>query len=97
MALTFVLSWYDEVRLDQLETHRAGTATMSDAVVAELHTRACAIASYVNTEEYVPDPDVDAKAEVDGDGDNDDDGDDSDDDDGDDGDAKGSSSKELQF
>jgi hypothetical protein len=38
MALYFVLSWYEEVRLDQLETRRAGAATMSDAGVAELHT-----------------------------------------------------------
>jgi hypothetical protein len=102
MALSFVLSWYDKVRLDQLATRRAGAAAMSDADVAELHSRACAIASYVNTEEYVPDPDADAEAGAGGDGDDgdddDDDGDDGDDDNGDDGDdVEGSSSEELQF
>jgi hypothetical protein len=48
MALSFVLSWYDEIQLSQLETRRAG-ATLP---AAELRARACAIASYVDTKEF---------------------------------------------
>jgi hypothetical protein len=58
MALSFMLSWYDEIQLSQLETRRAG-ATLP---AAELRARACVIASYVETEEFVADPDVAAGA-----------------------------------
>ena len=57
MALSFVLSWYEEVSLDQLETHRAG---VEDALSAENKTRrlarACAIADFVNQSVFVDDP-----------------------------------------
>ena len=53
MALSFVLSWYDEVRLDQLATRRAGAAA-TEPFLEELHARACAIASYAPVDEYIP-------------------------------------------
>ena len=57
MALSFVLSWYEEVSLDQLETRRAG---VEDALSAENKTRrlarACAIADFVNQSVFVDDP-----------------------------------------
>jgi hypothetical protein len=54
MALSFVLSWYDEVRLDQLPTHRAGIQAMSDAGVNELRVRTATIAGYVDIKKFVP-------------------------------------------
>jgi hypothetical protein len=54
MALSFVLSWYDEVQLSQIGTRRAGVILPS----AELRARACAIASYVDTEEFIANPDA---------------------------------------
>ncbi|KAM0870359.1 hypothetical protein ACQ4PT_040051 [Festuca glaucescens] len=57
MALSFVLSWYEEVSLDQLETCRAG---VEDSLSAENKTgrlaRACAIADFVNQSVFVADP-----------------------------------------
>ncbi|KAM0827102.1 hypothetical protein ACQ4PT_068424 [Festuca glaucescens] len=59
MALSFVLSWYEEVSLDQLETRRAG---VEDELSAENKThrlaRACAIADFVNQSVFVDDPNV---------------------------------------
>ncbi|KAM0860662.1 hypothetical protein ACQ4PT_046399 [Festuca glaucescens] len=56
MALSFVLSWYEEVSLDQLETRRAG---VEDALSAENKTRrlarACAITDFVNKSVFVDD------------------------------------------
>jgi hypothetical protein len=54
MALSFVLSWYDEVQLSQLGTRRTGAILPS----AELRAHACAIASYADTEEFIADPDA---------------------------------------
>ncbi|KAM0931461.1 hypothetical protein ACQ4PT_000466 [Festuca glaucescens] len=59
MALSFVLSWYEEVSLDQLESRRAG---VEDTLSAENKTRrlarACAIADYVNHNIFVNDPNL---------------------------------------
>ena len=59
MALSFVLSWYEEVSLDQLESRRAG---VEDTLSAEDKTRrlarACAIADYVDPSIFVSDPDL---------------------------------------
>jgi hypothetical protein len=59
MALSFVMSWYEEVDLDQLESHRAG---VEDTLSAETKTcwlaRACAIADYANKSTFVNDPDA---------------------------------------
>ena len=57
MALSFVLSWYEEVSLDQLETRRAG---VEDKLSAEAKSRrlarACAIADFVNHNDFINDP-----------------------------------------
>jgi hypothetical protein len=57
MALSCVLSWYDEVSLEQLENRRAG---VEDALPAENRTarlaRACAIADFVDKGLFVEDP-----------------------------------------
>ncbi|KAK1670905.1 hypothetical protein QYE76_059064 [Lolium multiflorum] len=57
MALSFVLSWYNEVDLGQLEYRRAG---VEDALPAEIKTarlaRACAIADFVDKGLFIPDP-----------------------------------------
>jgi hypothetical protein len=57
MALSFMLSWYEEVDLDQLERRRAG---VEDGLSAETKTcrlaRACAIADFVNHNTFVNDP-----------------------------------------
>ncbi|KAK1669655.1 hypothetical protein QYE76_057814 [Lolium multiflorum] len=57
MALSFVLSWYEDIDLDQLETLRAG---VEDALSTETKTRrlarACAIADFVNKGVFVSDP-----------------------------------------
>jgi hypothetical protein len=56
MALSFVLSWYEEVDLDQLENRRAG---VEDALSAETKSRwlarACSIADFVNKRIFVKD------------------------------------------
>ncbi|KAK1648909.1 hypothetical protein QYE76_066714 [Lolium multiflorum] len=57
MALSFVLSWYDEVNLDQLECRRAD---VEENLPAENKTarlaRACAIANFVDKRIFVEDP-----------------------------------------
>jgi hypothetical protein len=57
MALSFVLSWYDEVDLNQLETRRAG---VEDTLRPETKTarlaRACAIADFANKGTFIEDP-----------------------------------------
>ncbi|KAK1668196.1 hypothetical protein QYE76_056355 [Lolium multiflorum] len=57
MALSFVLSWYNEVSLDQLEFRRAG---VEDKLPAENKTarlaRACAIADFVDKSIFIADP-----------------------------------------
>ncbi|KAK1691991.1 hypothetical protein QYE76_008688 [Lolium multiflorum] len=57
MALSFVLSWYNEVSLDQLEFRRAG---VEDKLPAENKTarlaRACAIADFVDKSLFIEDP-----------------------------------------
>jgi hypothetical protein len=57
MALSFVLSWYNEVDLGQLEYRRAG---VEDKLPAEIKTarlaRACAIADFVDKGLFIPDP-----------------------------------------
>ena len=57
MALSFVLSWYDEVDLNQLETRRAG---VEDGLSPETKTfrlaRACTIADFVNKGIFIEDP-----------------------------------------
>ena len=57
MALSFVLSWYEEVDLDQLESRRAD---VEGSLSAETKTRrlawACAIADFVNHNTFVHDP-----------------------------------------
>jgi hypothetical protein len=58
MALSFMLSWYDEIQLGQLETRRARAILPA----AELRARACVIASYADTEEFIADPDTAAGA-----------------------------------
>ncbi|KAM0885648.1 hypothetical protein ACQ4PT_030216 [Festuca glaucescens] len=59
MALSFVLSWYEEVSLDQLESRRAG---VEDTLSAENKTRrlarACAITDYINHNIFVNDPNL---------------------------------------
>jgi hypothetical protein len=56
MALSVVLSWYDEVNLDQLESRRVG---VEDALSAENKTRrlarACAIANFINKGTFIED------------------------------------------
>lgn len=57
MALSFVLSWYDEVDLNQLENRRAG---VEDGLSPETKTfrlaRACAIADFVDKGIFIEDP-----------------------------------------
>jgi hypothetical protein len=57
MALSFVVSWYDEVDLNQLENRRA---SVEDLLRAETKTRrlawACAIADFINKGIFVEDP-----------------------------------------
>jgi hypothetical protein len=57
MALSFVLSWYNEVSLDQLEYRRA---EVEDKLPAENKTarlaRACAIADFIDKGVFVEDP-----------------------------------------
>ncbi|KAK1681288.1 hypothetical protein QYE76_042136 [Lolium multiflorum] len=57
MALSFVVSWYEEVNLDQLTSRRAG---VEDALSAETKTRRlareCAIANFINKSTFVEDP-----------------------------------------
>jgi hypothetical protein len=57
MALSFVLSWYNEVSLDQLEFRRAD---VEDKLPAENKTarlaRACAIADFVDKSIFIADP-----------------------------------------
>ncbi|KAK1642870.1 hypothetical protein QYE76_060675 [Lolium multiflorum] len=57
MALSFVLSWYNEVSLDQLEYRRAD---VEDKLPAENKTarlaRACAIADFVDKAIFIADP-----------------------------------------
>jgi hypothetical protein len=57
MALSFMLSWYEEVNLDQLESHRAG---VEDNLSVEAKTRwlagAYAIADFVDKGTFVNDP-----------------------------------------
>jgi hypothetical protein len=57
MALSFVLSWYSEVDLAQLEHRRAG---VEDSLPAETKTarlaRACAIANFVDKGVFIEDP-----------------------------------------
>ncbi|KAK1699015.1 hypothetical protein QYE76_015712 [Lolium multiflorum] len=64
MALSFVLSWYSEVDLGQLEYRRAG---VEDALPAEIKTarlaRACAIADFVDKGLFIPDPNPPSKDE----------------------------------
>nr|XP_051208573.1 formin-like protein 14 [Lolium perenne] len=59
MALSFVLSWYEEVDLDQLESRRAG---VEDNLSAEAKTRrlarAYAIADFIDKGTFVSDPDA---------------------------------------
>ena len=54
MALSFMLSWYAEVRLDQLATRRAGSQPDLEPLFDDLHARADTIASYVDTDEFIP-------------------------------------------
>jgi hypothetical protein len=57
MALSFVLSWYEEVSLDRLETHRAGMENaLSPEDKSHRLARACAIADFVNHANFVFDP-----------------------------------------
>jgi hypothetical protein len=49
-ALSFVLSWYQGVCLDQLEHLREGG--LVDVEKAKLHQRACSIAECANTNEF---------------------------------------------
>jgi len=53
MALSFVLSWYDEVDLDRLATRRKSASAVGDPFVNKLHARACAIAKYVAIDQFV--------------------------------------------
>jgi hypothetical protein len=59
MALSFMLSWYEEVSLDQLESRRA---SVEDLLSAENKTRwlarACAIAVFFNKSVFVSDPNL---------------------------------------
>jgi hypothetical protein len=55
MALSFVLSWYDEIQLNQLESRHAG------AVFPEgMRDRAIAIAAYAEVDEFIADPNAPA-------------------------------------
>ncbi|KAM0924166.1 hypothetical protein ACQ4PT_005132 [Festuca glaucescens] len=57
MALSFILSWYEVVSLDQLEFRRAGVEdTLSPETLSCRLARACAIADFINTAEFVADP-----------------------------------------
>ncbi|KAK1642027.1 hypothetical protein QYE76_059832 [Lolium multiflorum] len=65
MALSFVLSWYEDVDLYQLET---GRASVEDALSAETKTRrlarACTIADFVNKGFFVNDPSLPEEEEA---------------------------------
>lgn len=60
-ALSFVLSWYEEVELDQLSSRRAGVeAALDEEARKQRRARACAIAACAKYDEYIPDPDDEA-------------------------------------
>jgi hypothetical protein len=67
MALSFVLSWYDEIQLSHPETRQA-RAVLS---ATELRALAYVIALYADTEEFITDPDAAAGARGSEDGDKD--------------------------
>jgi hypothetical protein len=57
MALSFVLSWYEEVSLDRLETRWASVENaLSSEDMSHRLARACAIADFVNHADFVSDP-----------------------------------------
>jgi hypothetical protein len=59
IALSFVLSWYDEVKLSQLEARQAGASLPTE----ELRTRAIALARYTDVDTFITDPDEPAISE----------------------------------
>jgi hypothetical protein len=64
MALSFVLSWYEEVDLDQLENRQAGVeGTLSAETKTHRLARACAITDFVNHNDFVEDPTAEEEAE----------------------------------
>jgi hypothetical protein len=57
IALSFVLSWYEEMDLDQLEHQRAGVEdTLSAETKSRRVARACVIADFINKSTFVEDP-----------------------------------------
>lgn len=52
MALSFVLSWYEEVQLSQLATRRAGAEFPEE----EMRSRAISIASFADVDTFIADP-----------------------------------------
>jgi hypothetical protein len=57
MALSFVLSWYEEVSLDQLETRWADVeGKLSAEAKSRQLARACAFADFVNHNDFISDP-----------------------------------------
>jgi hypothetical protein len=57
MVVSFVLSWYEEVSLDQLEYRRAGVEdTLSEETKSHWLVRACAIADFINHPKFVSEP-----------------------------------------
>ncbi|KAK1613914.1 hypothetical protein QYE76_019431 [Lolium multiflorum] len=59
IALSFVLSWYEEVDLDQLETRRADVeGNLSEEAKARRLARASAIADFADKSVFITDPDA---------------------------------------
>jgi hypothetical protein len=60
MALLFVLSWYDEIQLSQLEARRASVVLP----IEELRASAIAIVAYADVEDFIVDPNEPAVSEA---------------------------------
>jgi hypothetical protein len=59
IALSFMLSWYEEVDLDQLESRRADVeGNLSAEAKARQLARACAITDFADKNIFVEDPDA---------------------------------------
>lgn len=64
-ALSFVLSWYDGINLDVLQTMRADSPHLSDPeLVAKRKERAYSLIQYADVHKFVKGPISEAKAEM---------------------------------
>lgn len=67
-ALTFVLSWDEDIPLESLQSLRDGSKWMTDPeLVKERQKRAYAIAQYANTHRFIPDPEAGTSGHADDD------------------------------